>query len=70
MCGRVRLQVLGSEPVTVPAGTFDAFKIELANADDEGKTTVWVAKDGRKVVKFVGVRPQLQGATVTSELVK
>ncbi len=66
----VRLQVLGSEPVTVPAGTFDAFKIELANADDEGKTTVWVAKDGRKVVKFVGVRPQLQGATVTSELVK
>jgi dipeptidyl aminopeptidase/acylaminoacyl peptidase len=66
----VRLRVLGSEQVTVPAGAFDAFKIELANADDEGKTTVWVAKDSRKVVKFVGVRPQLQGATVTSELVK
>jgi hypothetical protein len=66
----VRLQAIGSESVTVPAGTFDAFKIETSAADDGSKTTVWVAKDGRKVVKFIGIRPQLQGATVTSELVK
>jgi len=66
----VRLVTQGTESVTVPAGTFDAIKIELSTADDGAKTTVWVAKDGRKVVKFVGVRPQLQGATVTSELLK
>jgi hypothetical protein len=66
----VQLQLLGSESVTVPAGTFDSFKIELSTADDGAKTTVWVVKDSRKVAKFVGVRPQLQGATLTSELLK
>jgi dienelactone hydrolase len=66
----VQLQVLGSESVTVPAGTFEAFKVELTTPDDGGKTTVWVVKDGRRVAKFVGVRPQLQGATLTSELMK
>jgi len=29
-----------------------------------------VVKDSRKVAKIVGVRPQLQGATLTSELLK
>ena len=66
----VQLQFLGTESVTVPAGTFDTFKIELSTADDGAKTTVWVVKDSRKVAKIVGVRPQLQGATLTSELLK
>jgi hypothetical protein len=66
----VQLQVLGSESVTVPAGTFDAFKIGLSTSDDGATTTVWVVKDSRKVAKIVGVRPQLQGATLTSELLK
>lgn len=66
----VRLRVVGSGPVTVPAGTFDAFEVDLTGSDDGAKTTVWVDKLSRKVVKFVGVRPQLRGATLTSELVK
>jgi dienelactone hydrolase len=66
----VQLQFLGTEQVAVPAGTFDAFKVELSTADDGAKTTVWVVKDSRKVAKIVGVRPQLQGATLTSELLK
>jgi hypothetical protein len=64
----VQLQMLGIESVTAPAGTYDTFKIELSTADDGAKTTVWVVKDSRKVAKIVGVRPQLQGATLTSEL--
>jgi dipeptidyl aminopeptidase/acylaminoacyl peptidase len=66
----VRLHVTADEPVTVPAGTFDCFRMELSTPDDGARTTVWVAKSDRRVVKFVGVRPQLQGATLTSELVK
>ncbi|HEY3381349.1 MAG TPA: alpha/beta fold hydrolase [Vicinamibacterales bacterium] len=66
----VQLEVTGSESVTVPAGTFDAFKLELTVGDGGGKTTVWVAKESRKVPKFVGVRPQMQGATITTELQK
>jgi hypothetical protein len=66
----IQLQYAGTESVTVPAGTFDAFKIELSTADDGARTTVWVARDSRKVAKIVGVRPQLQGATLTAELQK
>ena len=55
--------------VTVPAGTFDSFKVELS-ADDGQKTTVWVAKDSHQPVKFSAVVPRMNGAVVTSELTK
>jgi dipeptidyl aminopeptidase/acylaminoacyl peptidase len=64
-----QVKVVGAEKVTVPAGSFDAFKLEVASAEGEpGKTTVWVAKDSRKVVKIVAVIPEMNGATMTSEL--
>jgi dipeptidyl aminopeptidase/acylaminoacyl peptidase len=65
----VQLTVPGSEKVSVPAGSFDAFKVELS-ADDGQKTTVWVAKDTYKVVKMSAVVPRMNGAVVTSELQK
>ena len=62
-------KVAGSENVTVPAGTFDAWKVEIASAEGEpGTTTIWVAKDSRKVVKTVATLPQMGGAVVTTEL--
>jgi len=62
-------RVAGSESVTVPAGTFDAWKVEIVSAEGEpGTTTIWVAKDSRKVVKTVATLPQMGGAVVTSEL--
>ena len=46
-------KVTGVESVTVPAGTFQAWKVEIASAEGEpGQTTIWVAKDTRKVVKI------------------
>jgi dienelactone hydrolase len=67
----LKLEVSGSESVTVPAGTFDAFKVEIASADGgTDKMTVWVAKDSRKPVKLSAVLAQIGGATVTSELVQ
>src|SRR4030095_11441580 len=39
-----QLKVVGVESVTVAAGRFDAYKIELTSAEGEpGKTTLWVA---------------------------
>ncbi len=65
----VQLNVLGSEKVTVPAGTFDAFKVEFrSNGGPSG--TEWVAKDLRRVVKLVATLPQMNGATMTLELRK
>ena len=63
------LKVVGVESVTVPAGTFEAYKLELISADNEAdKTTIWIAKDSRKVVKLSAVLTQLNGAILTSEL--
>ncbi len=62
-------KVAGSEDVTVPAGTFKAWKVEISSAEGEpGVTTIWVAKDSRKVVKTVATLPQMGGAVVTTEL--
>jgi dipeptidyl aminopeptidase/acylaminoacyl peptidase len=64
-----QLKVVGSESVTVPAGTFDAYKVEITSADNEAdKQTLWIAKDSRKVVKISAVLPSLGGAVLTSEL--
>jgi dipeptidyl aminopeptidase/acylaminoacyl peptidase len=66
-----QLKVAGTESVIVPAGTFEAFKVEIVSADGEpGKTTLWVEKSGRKVVKISSVLPQANGAVVTVELTK
>lgn len=62
-------KVEGSESVTVAAGTFDAWKVAIASAEGEpGGTTIWVAKDSRKVVKVSASVPQMGGAVITSEL--
>ncbi|HEV2718016.1 MAG TPA: alpha/beta fold hydrolase, partial [Terriglobales bacterium] len=64
-----QLKFLGMESVTVPAGTFDAYKIELTSADNESdKQIVWIAKDSSKVVKITAILPSLGGAKLTSEL--
>jgi dipeptidyl aminopeptidase/acylaminoacyl peptidase len=64
-----QMKVVGTESVTVPAGTFNAYKVEIVAADnDADKQTVWIAKDTRQVVKITAVLPNLGGATLTSEL--
>jgi hypothetical protein len=64
-----QLKVLGSESVTVPAGTFDAYKVEITSADNEAdKQTIWIAKENHKVLKIAAVLPNLGGAILTSEL--
>lgn len=66
----MQLKVVGVESVTVPAGTFDAFKVEVTSADGgPDKQTVWIAKDSRKPVKVSAVLAEMGGATITQELV-
>ena len=61
-----QLKVVGSESVTVPTGTFDAYKLEIITADnDSDKQTVWIDKASRKVLKISAV---FNGAVLTSEL--
>jgi dipeptidyl aminopeptidase/acylaminoacyl peptidase len=63
------LKVVGVESITVPGGTFDVYKVEVVDANNEAdKQTLWIAKDSRKVVKIVAILPSLGGAVLTSEL--
>ena len=63
------LKVAGVESVTVPAGTFDSYKVEVSSADGGGdKQTVWIAKDSHKPVKVEAVLASMGGATLTMEL--
>jgi hypothetical protein len=61
------LEVAGAEKVTVPAGTFDCIKVEVTG-DDGGRSTLWVARDPRRVVKASSTSPRMQGATIVAEL--
>jgi dipeptidyl aminopeptidase/acylaminoacyl peptidase len=64
-----QLKFVGTESITVPAGTFDTYKVELTSADDESdRQTVWISKDSSKVVKVSAILPSLGGAKLTSEL--
>jgi hypothetical protein len=64
------LKVVGVEKVTVPAGTFEAFKVEVADAEGGGRTTYWIARDGRRSLKSSAVMPQFNGAVMTIERVE
>jgi dienelactone hydrolase len=65
----MQLQVAGPESVTVPAGTFDTFKVELSSADGgPDKSTVWIGKDTRTPVKISALMAEMGGATLTAEL--
>jgi hypothetical protein len=65
------VKVLGMENVTVAAGRFDAFKVELTPAaGGSNKETVWIAKDSRMTVKASEVEGAGSGSSATnSELV-
>ncbi|HEV8138511.1 MAG TPA: prolyl oligopeptidase family serine peptidase, partial [Pyrinomonadaceae bacterium] len=64
-----QLKVVGSESITVGAGTFEAYKVESVAAEDEAdKQTLWIAKDSHKVLKISATIPSLGGAILTSEL--
>ena len=63
-----QLKVVGQEDVSVPAGTFKAWKAEVASSEgDPGQMTLWVAADSHKVVKTQATAP-MGGAVITMEL--
>ncbi len=65
----MQLSVSGVEKVTVPAGTFDAYKVDITSADGgDDKETIWVTKDSHKAVKESAVLASMGGAILTQEL--
>jgi hypothetical protein len=57
------VKVIGVEQVTVAAGTFNAWRVQLTSAEgDPVETTLWIAQDTRQVVKMAATLPQMGNA--------
>jgi hypothetical protein len=65
---QVELKVLGSESVTVPAGTFDSYIVHLIRHPAETDQTIWIDRKSRKVVKVGTSAPN--GPMSTQELLQ
>jgi dienelactone hydrolase len=67
----LQLSVAGKEEVQVPAGTFNAFRVEISSPDGgTDKKTLWIAGETHKVVKSTAVLASMGGAVMTQELVQ
>jgi hypothetical protein len=62
------LTVSGKEMISVPAGDFDALKVESTSKDGKTVSIYWIANG--KTVKMSKQSPQTNGAIVISELMK
>ncbi len=65
-----RLRVTGTEEVSVPAGKFNAYRVQFDATDGGTKTTLWIDTQDRRTVKMESTLPQMGGAVMTSELEK
>jgi dipeptidyl aminopeptidase/acylaminoacyl peptidase len=66
-----QLNVSAAEDVTVPAGTFKAWKVLVKSAEGEPDTqTVWIDTTSRRVVKISATISEMGGAVATMELTK
>jgi len=54
--------------VTVPAGTFETYKVEISSTDGPDKETIWIARDSHKAVKESAILASMGGAVLTEEL--
>ncbi len=63
------LTVTGTDEVTVPAGTYRAWVVELDKADSNEDATLYLDQETKMLVKSTGTLPaQTGGGTVTAEL--
>lgn len=65
----MQLRVNGIETVTSPAGSFEAFVVQISAAENPAeKALVWIGRESRQAVKMTTVSPAMGGATMTMEL--
>ncbi|HEU0122814.1 MAG TPA: alpha/beta fold hydrolase [Bryobacteraceae bacterium] len=65
----MQVEVTGEEKVTVAAGSFDTWKLDVTSADGGNeRLQFWVDQKTRRCVKASAVLAQMGGATMTSEL--
>jgi hypothetical protein len=67
----ITVKVVGTEKLTVKAGTFDSYKVELTPVEGEGAGVVWIDTTTRNILKGEAELPPIMGVgSVIMELVK
>jgi hypothetical protein len=62
-------KIIGFERVTVPAGSFDAYKVKITGDNENTTQVVWISNESRQVVKISTTLPTLSRAEVTFGLI-
>ena len=64
-------KVVGTEKLTVKAGTFDSYKVEVTPVEGEGAGVAWIDTTTRNILKIEAKLPTMTGGgSVITELVK
>jgi hypothetical protein len=65
------MKVAGMEKLTVKAGTFDTYKVDLTPVEGEGDSAFWIETTTRNILKSEAkLPPMMGGGSVITELVK
>jgi dipeptidyl aminopeptidase/acylaminoacyl peptidase len=65
------MKVAGTERLTVKAGTFDTYKVDLTPVEGEGDGAIWIDTTTRNILKVEAKLPTMMGGgSVVTELVK
>lgn len=60
----LNFQVIGEERITVPAGTFDAWKVKV---DEDGSYLAWVSKEGHQILKMAAGQGRTEEVLLKTE---
>jgi hypothetical protein len=67
----LQLRVMGTDTVSVPAGTFNTWKVLIVSLDGgDESSALWVEKRTHRVVKYAMSFPGFHDAVATAELMK
>lgn len=65
---KYEVKLVGTEKITVPAGSFDTYIISMNQIDGGEKSTFWISAADKKMIKTEAILPQMGNAKMTVEL--
>ncbi|HYG19361.1 MAG TPA: prolyl oligopeptidase family serine peptidase [Ohtaekwangia sp.] len=65
---QMEIKVLGKETVKVPAGSFEAYKVSVAETEGSQTFTIWITVKDRNMVRTEAIIPQMGNAKMVAEL--
>jgi hypothetical protein len=65
---KYEIKLAGTEKITVPAGSFDTYKITMNQIDGGEKTIFWISSADKNMIRTEAIVPQMGNAKMIAEL--